>query len=317
MYYYQTFTVFNLIFPGLSFPTRIAMQGSSAERDQNTMPLSRRENAMAIVITPGNERLSILPRGIWQYRELFFALVRRDLKVRYKQTVVGAAWAVIQPVALMIVFTVFVSYIVRFPSDGAPYPLFAFCGLLPWQIFARALGEGSSSVVTNQALIQKIYFPRVVLPASVVISSLVDFGIAFLILLLLLAYYGVAVTLSVLLVPLLMVLAVAISFGVALFLSAMYVRFRDIRHILPLLTQVWFFASPVFYPSSLVPEAFRPIYGLNPMVGIIEAFRWALLPTARAPDWAMLGVSSFAMILLVAGGLVYFRRCERTFADRL
>lgn len=272
---------------------------------------------MAVVITAESGRIAPWLRDLFRSRELFLALVRRDLKVRYKQTVVGAAWAVIQPVALSIVFTIFFSFIARFPSDGAPYPLFAFCGLLPWQLFARALGEGSSSVITNQALIEKVYFPRLVLPAAVVTSSVLDFAIGFLVLLALLAFYGIALTPGILLVPLLVLLALIVSFGVALFLSAMYVRYRDIRHILPLLTQVWFFASPVFYPSSLVPEAYRAIYGLNPMVGVIEGFRWALLPTARTPDWAMLGVSACAMVLLVLGGLLYFRRGERTFADRL
>ncbi len=268
------------------------------------------------IITSGEQDRGLLPRDLLQFRGLFAALVGRDLKVRYKQTIVGVAWAVIQPAALTLVFTVFFGYLGRFPSDGLPYPLFALCGLLPWQLFARALNDGSISVVTNSALVGKVYFPRLILPAAVVVSGLVDFAIAFLVLLGVMAYYGMALGGVVLLVPLMVVLVVATSLGVALFLAPLYVRYRDIHHVLPLLTMVWFFASPVFYPSSLVPEALRVFYGLNPMVGVIEGFRWALLGGA-APSWPMLAVSASVVFFLLAGGLAYFNRAERTFADRL
>jgi homopolymeric O-antigen transport system permease protein len=268
------------------------------------------------IITSGEQDRGLLPRDLLQFRGLFAALVGRDLKVRYKQTIVGVAWAVIQPAALTLVFTVFFGYLGRFPSDGLPYPLFALCGLLPWQLFARALNDGSMSVVTNSALVGKVYFPRLILPAAVVVSGLVDFAIAFLVLLGVMAYYGIALGGVVLLVPLMVVLILATSLGVALFLAALYVRYRDIHHVLPLLTMVWFFASPVFYPSSLVPEALRVFYGLNPMVGVIEGFRWALLGGA-APSWPMLAVSAAVVFFLLAGGLAYFNRAERTFADRL
>lgn len=268
------------------------------------------------IITSGEQDRGLLPRDLMQFRGLFAALVGRDLKVRYKQTIVGVAWAVIQPAALTLVFTVFFGYLGRFPSDGLPYPLFALCGLLPWQLFARALNEGSMSVVTNSALVGKVYFPRLILPAAVVVSGLVDFAIAFLVLLGVMAYYGMALGGVVVLVPLMVVLVLATSLGVALFLAPLYVRYRDIHHVLPLLTTVWFFASPVFYPSSLVPEALRVFYGLNPMVGVIEGFRWALLEGA-APSWPMLAISACVVFFLLAGGLAYFNRAERTFADRL
>lgn len=258
-----------------------------------------------------------LSRDLWNYRELFVALVLRDLRVRYKQTVIGVAWAVIQPVTLMLVITVFFGYLGRFPSDGIPYPIFAYCALLPWQLFARALNEGGMSIVSNQALVRKIYFPRIILPAAVIASSLIDFAIAFIVLLALMAWYGMTITLSVLLVPVLVVVVIAASIGVSLLFAALYVRFRDIRHVLPLLTQVWFFASPIVYPSSLIPDAFRTIYGLNPMVGVIEGFRWALLEEARPPDWSMLAISISVVLVLAIGGMLYFRRAEKTFADRL
>jgi lipopolysaccharide transport system permease protein len=268
------------------------------------------------IITPAAGGRGHGLRDLVRYRGLFAALVGRDLRVRYKQTLVGVAWAVIQPAALTLVFTIFFGYLGRFPSDGLPYPLFALCGLLPWQLFARALNDGSMSVVANAGLVEKVYFPRLLLPTAVIVSALIDFAIAFVVVLGVMAYYGLALGTAVLLVPLMVVLAVVTSLGVALFLAALYVRYRDIHHVLPLLTMVWFFASPVFYPSSLVPEALRVFYGLNPMVGIIEGFRWALLGGA-APSWPMLAISACVVFLMLAGGLAYFNRAEPTFADRL
>ena len=270
-----------------------------------------------MIIAPEDSGLRLLPRGLMQYRELFMALVWRDLKVRYKQTAIGAAWAIVQPLVLVTVFTVFFSFVARFPSDGAPYPIFVLTGILLWQLFSRALNEASGSLVSNEALIQKIYFPRLLLPGSVVISGVVDFLIAFLVLLAACVYFDVPITAKFLFVPVLVILAVACSFGVALYLSVFYVRYRDIRHILPLLTQVWFFASPVFYPSSLVPEALRGWYSLNPMVGIIESFRWIMLPTAPTPNWSMLSISLVVMLFLIFSGFAYFQRAERTFSDSM
>jgi len=272
---------------------------------------------MSVVIAPEGCSRRRLGHELWSFRGLFLALVGRDLGVRYKQTLVGALWVVLQPVALMLVFTVFFGYLGRFSSDGLPYPVFALCGLLPWQLFARALNEGSVSVVANGGLVQKVYFPRILLPATVVVSALVDFAVAFVAVIALMAYYGIALTATSLLAPLLVALAIATSLGISLFFAALYVRFRDIRHVLPVLTQVWFFASPVFYSPSIVPDGYRTVYGLNPMVGVIEGFRWALLPGARPPDWSMVAVSAVMALLLLGIGLAYFRRHEATFADRL
>ena len=274
-------------------------------------------SVMSIVIAPEGGSQRRLGRELWSFRELFLALVGRDLAVRYKQTLIGALWVILQPLALMLVFTVFFGYLGRFSSDGLPYPLFAVCGLLPWQLFARALNEGSLSVVANGALVQKVYFPRIILPATVLVSALVDFAVAFVVVLALMAYYGIAPTTTSLLAPLLVALALATSLGISLFFAALYVRFRDIRHVLPLVTQIWFFASPVFYSPAIVPENYRTLYGLNPMVGVIEGFRWALLPGSRPPDWSMVAVSAVTALVLFWAGLAYFRRHEPTFADRI
>ena len=269
------------------------------------------------VITPSHSGRRSLLADLLEYRELIYALVSRDLRVRYKQTVIGAAWAVVQPLALMVVITVFFGYLGRFPSDGIPYPIFAYCALLPWLLFARSLFSGSTSVVANGALVQKIYFPRVILPGVVIASGLVDFAVALVALFVLMAYYGMTLTVAVFLAPVFVLLAVATALGVSLFFAALDVRYRDVRHLLPLVTQVWMFASPIIYPASVVPEAFRPFYGLNPMVGVIEGFRWTLLPGAPPPDWSMLAVSTCAIVALLVGGYSYFSRAEPTFADRL
>ena len=214
-------------------------------------------SVMSIVIAPEGGSQRRFGRELWGFRELFLPLVGRDLAVRYQQTLIGALWVILQPLALMLVFTVFFGYLGRFSSDGLPYPLFAVCGLLPWQLFARALNEGSLSVVANGALVQKVYFPRIILPATVLVSALVDFAVAFVVVLALMAYYGIAPTTTSLLAPLLVALALATSLGISLFFAALYVRFRDIRHVLPLVTQIWFFASPVFYSPAIVPENYR------------------------------------------------------------
>lgn len=269
------------------------------------------------IITAAPERNLRFLGDIWRCRYLFVALVGRDLRVRYKQTLVGMLWVVVQPVALMVVMTVFFGYLGRFPSDGIPYPLFAYSALLPWTLFSRSLSMGSDSVVTNQALVQKIQFPRIILPAAAVANSLVDFVVAFGFLIVLLAYFGIAPGWSLLAAPIMIVLTAAVAFAMSLFLSALNVRFRDVRQVLPLLVQVWMFASPVIYPSSMVPEGLRPLYGLNPMVGAIEGFRWAVIANAPPPDWIMIGVSCAVVVILLITGLIYFSRSEQTFADRL
>ena len=251
---------------------------------------------------------------LWEYRELLFFLVWRDVKIRYKQTALGAAWAVLQPFFTMVVFSIVFGRLAGLPSDGVPYPVFTYSALLPWQLFAFALGESSNSLVAHQRLISKVYFPRLIIPLSSVGVGLVDFSVSFVVLLGLMAYYGIAPTLAMWTVPFWALLAVSSALGVGLWLSALNVKYRDVRYTLPFVTQIWMFASPVAYASSLVPDAWRPFYALNPMVGVIDGFRWALLGTAD-PPLVTLVVSLGAVSTLLLTGLIYFRRTERTFAD--
>jgi lipopolysaccharide transport system permease protein len=251
---------------------------------------------------------------IWDYRELLYFLMWRDIKVRYKQTALGAAWAVLQPALTMIVFSVFFGRLGGIPSDGVPYPIFTYAALLPWQLFSHALSESGNSLVTNQNLVTKVYFPRLVIPVAPVLAGLVDFAIASSILFVLFFWYGVVPSLAVLALPLLILLALTTAVGVGLWLSALNVRYRDVRYTIPFLSQLWMFLSPVAYPASMVPEQWRTLYGLNPMAGVVEGFRWALLGT-DAPSPAMLIASVFVAIFLFIGGLYYFRRMEQTFAD--
>jgi lipopolysaccharide transport system permease protein len=254
-------------------------------------------------------------RDLWHARELLYFLVWRDVKVRYKQTALGVAWALLQPFMTMVVFSIFFGRLAGMPSDGVPYPIFAYAALLPWQLFAAALGGLSGSVAGGQALISKVYFPRLVIPLAVVLGGLVDFGVAFGLLLALMGYYRVAPTLAILTVPLFLLLALLTALAVGLWLSVLNVRYRDVRYTVPFLLQLWMFATPVAYPSSLVPAAWSWVYGLNPMVGVIEGFRWALLGIPGRSPGLPLVVSTAVMVALLAGGLVYFRRAEATFAD--
>ena len=270
--------------------------------------------APVLVIRPTRGFLHLNLREIWNYRELLYFLVWRDVKVRYKQTALGAAWAVIQPVMTMVVFSIFFGRLAKVPSDGIPYPVFAFTALLPWQLFAFALTESSNSLVSSQNLITKVYFPRLVVPIASVLAGLVDFGIAFIVLLGMLFFYGIVPTAAVALLPLFVLLAVVTALSVGIWLSTLNVKYRDVRYTIPFLTQLWMFATPVAYPSSLVPEKWRALYGLNPMAGVVEAFRWALLGKSGSPG-PLLWVSVAAVLLLLVGGLFYFRRTEATFAD--
>ncbi len=269
-----------------------------------------------IHVEPPSGWATVNLRELWQYRELLFFLVWRDIKVRYKQTALGAAWAVLQPFLTMVVFSVFFGYLAKVPSDNLPYPLFSFTALLPWQLFAYALTESSNSVVNNQRLITKIYFPRLVTPLASVAAGLVDFAIAFVVLLGMMLFYRVSFTWRIVAVPGLVLLAVATALAVGLWLSAFNVRYRDVRYLTPFLTQFWFFLTPITYPTSLVPQAWRWLYALNPMVGVVEGFRWALLGSASL-DLVVLGVSAGMVALLLVGGLFYFRRMEASFADVL
>jgi lipopolysaccharide transport system permease protein len=251
---------------------------------------------------------------LWASRELVYFLTWRDVKVRYKQTLLGGAWAVLQPVLTMAVFSIFFGRLAKMPSDGIPYPVFALAGLVPWSFFAYGLTQSSASLVSNAGLLRKVYFPRLALPVSSVASGGVDFGLAFVALLGLMAWYGVPVTGRALVVPCLVALVLVASLGAGLWLSALNVKYRDVRHLLPFLAQLWMLATPVAYPSSLLPEPWRSLYGLNPMTGIVEGFRWALLGT-EVPVWGLLATSGAVSGLMVSSGLVFFRRTERTFAD--
>jgi lipopolysaccharide transport system permease protein len=266
-----------------------------------------------LMIRPRKGIVSINLREIWNYRELLYFLVWRDIKVRYKQTALGAAWAVLQPLMTMLVFSVFFGRLAKVPSDGIPYPVFAYTALLPWQLFAFALTESSNSLVGNQNLITKVYFPRLVIPLASVLAGIVDFMISFVVLLGLMAYYGIRPTAAVAWLPLFIVLALATALSVGLWFSALNVKYRDVRYTIPFLTQLWMFATPVAYPSSLIPQPWRAWSGLNPMAGVVEGFRWALL--GKSSPGALLWVSVIAVMLFLAGGLIYFRRMESTFAD--
>src|ERR1043166_213726 len=280
----------------------------------NELSIEAAAETPVLILRPSRGFLRLNLRDVWEYRELLYFLVWRDVKVRYKQTVLGAAWAILQPVMTMLVFSVFFGRLAKVPSDGIPYPVFAFTALLPWQLFAYALSESSNSLVSNQNLITKVYFPRLVIPIAAVLAGLVDFAIAFVVLLGLMLYYGIVPTAAVALLPLFMLLAVTTALAIGLWLSALNVKFRDVRYTIPFLTQFWMFATPVAYPSSLVPEPWRALYGLNPMAGVVEGFRWALLGKAQGPG-PLLAVSVAAVVVLLVGGLMYFRRTESTFAD--
>jgi len=251
---------------------------------------------------------------MWAYRELLYFFVWRDIKVRYKQTVIGAGWAILQPFATMVVFSLFFGVLAKLPPAGIPYPIFFYCALLPWMYFSGALAGATSTVVENQRLITKVYFPRILLPLAAVISGLVDFAIAFVMLIAMALYYGIVPTAAALLVPAFLLLAMLTALAAGLWLSALNAIYRDVRYVMPFLVQFWMFASPVAYPSTLVPERWRWIYGLNPMAGVIEGFRWAITGQGQAPG-GLIFVSAAVVVVMLAGGLIYFRRMEGTVAD--
>ncbi len=274
--------------------------------------------------TPSSERVTVLRpssgwraldlRELWAYRELVYFLVWRDVKVRYKQTLLGASWAVIQPFFTMVVFSLFFGRLAGVPSDDLPYPVFSYAALVPWTFFATGLAMSSNSLVASQELLKKVYFPRLAIPLAPVMGGLVDFSIAFVVLLGMMWFYGIAPGLAILAVVPLVGLALVTALGVGLWLSALNVRYRDVRYAIPFLVQLWLFATPIAYPSSLLPEGWRTLYAINPMVGVVEGFRWALLGADTAPG-PMILVSAFASLGILAGGALYFRRLERTFAD--
>jgi lipopolysaccharide transport system permease protein len=253
---------------------------------------------------------------LWRYRELVLFLAWRDISVRYKQTALGAAWAIIQPFMTMVVFSIFFGQLGQIPSDGLPYPIFSFCALIPWQLFAYSVGESGNSLVANQNLITKVYFPRIVIPLSAILGGLLDFVIAFCVLIVMMIFYHIQLNATVWLLPLLILLTVITAFGVGLWLSALNVEYRDVRYTIPFLTQFWLFLTPIAYPSSIVPEQWRTLYAINPMVGVVEGFRWALLGNG-APPGPSFFVSILTAVIIMTSGLFYFRRMERTFADKV
>jgi lipopolysaccharide transport system permease protein len=268
-----------------------------------------------LLIEPDEGWVALNLREVWEYRELLYFLVWRDVKVRYKQTVLGASWAIIQPFFTMVVFSLFFGRLAEMPSDGVPYPIFSYTALVPWTFFSRGLGGSASSLVGSATLLKKIYFPRLIIPISSVLSGIVDFALAFVVLLGMMLFFGIVPTVNILWLPLLLLMAFITALGVGLWLSAMNVQFRDVHYIIPFLIQIWMFATPVVYPSSLIKnDLVRTLYGLNPMTGVIEGFRWALLNTDTAPGPIVLVSALVALGLLVSGGF-YFRRMERTFAD--
>jgi len=265
-------------------------------------------------IQPTQGMASLRLGELWQYRELLYFLTWRDVKVRYKQTVLGAAWAIIQPFFTMVVFSVFFGKLGRIPSDGIPYPVFSYAALVPWTFFANGLLQSSNSLVGSANLLRKVYFPRLAIPISTVLSGVIDFALAFAVLLGMMLWYGILPTASILWLPLLLLLALTTALGAGLWLSALNVQFRDVRYVVPFLSQFWMFATPIAYPSSLLGEPWRTLYGLNPMAGVVEGFRWALLGTHTAPG-PIVAVSAVVSLAMLAGGACYFRCMEKTFAD--
>ena len=258
--------------------------------------------------------VSLKLREVWEYRELLYFLTWRDIKIRYKQTALGAAWAVIQPLLTMVVFSLFFGRLAKMPSDGLPYPIFNFTALVPWTLFVYGLSQSSNSLVGSANLIKKVYFPRMIIPISSLLSGVVDFLIAFVVLLGMIFYYGIVPTVNVIWVPYFVLLTLVTSLGVGFWLSALNVEYRDVKYTIPFLTQFWMFATPIAYPSSLLPQPWRNLYGLNPIAGVVEGFRWSLLGTKTHPG-LMLVISSVAAVVLLITGAFYFRRMEKTFAD--
>jgi len=266
------------------------------------------------VISPSKGLLSLNLKEVWTYRELMGILAWRDVSIRYKQSIVGIGWAIIQPIMTMIIFTIVFGKFAKLPSDGLPYPIFSYCALLPWNYFARSLGDSSDSLVGSSHLITKVYFPRLVLPLSRVFAGLVDFSIGFVILIGLMFWYGIFPTAGLLLLPLFLLIAMIAALAGGLWLTALNVKYRDVKFVVPFVIQFLMYASPVAYSSSIVPERWQWVYGLNPMVGVIEGFRWALLGRA-VPNLSLLVVPLVIIFIILVSGLYYFKTMEKTFAD--
>ncbi len=267
-----------------------------------------------VVIQPPKGLFHLDLNAIWHYQELLYFLIWRDIKVRYKQTVIGTGWAIFQPLMTMVIFTIVFGNFAKIPSDGLPYPIFAYTALLPWNYFAQAIGRSGISLVGNANLISKVYFPRLLVPLSAAVAPLVDFVVAFVVLLGMMAWFGIVPTWHVVTIPLFLFIALVTALAVGLWLSALNVKYRDVGHTIPFLIQFWMYASPVAYSVSLVPEKWRLLYSLNPMAGVIHGFRWALL-NQESPDFGVMLISAVMTMALLLGGIVYFGRTEQTFAD--
>ena len=285
-------------------------------RQAAVTPDEEAERQPLTVIEPLRGWLSLDLRELWDYRELLYFFIWRDLKVRYKQTILGFVWVILQPLMPMVIFSVFFGLLVRVPSDNIPYPVFTYAALLPWQLFAYAFYASSQSLVNNQGLVTKVYFPRLLVPLSVILGGLIDSLIALPLLVGMMYYYGIGLTWPVLALPLFLLLTLLTALALGLWASALHVQYRDVHHIITFSTQFLMFATPIFYPASLVPDQWRLLYGLNPMVGVVEGFRWALFGQGQALDPSNL-ISIPIIILLLIGGLLYFNRVEKTFADHL
>lgn len=272
------------------------------------------EQRASVVIEPRRGLFQLDLHSVWNYRELLYFLVWRDVKVRYKQTLIGASWAILQPLVTMAIFAVIFGRLANIPSDGKPYPLFAFAALLPWNYFSQALSRSGSSLVGNTSLITKIYFPRLLIPLAASVAPVVDLFFSFLVLVALMIWYGIAPTWGLLLLPFFVALSLVTALATGLWLSALNVEYRDVGHIIPFLIQAWMYSSPVAYSLTMVPQKWRLLYSLNPMVGVIEGFRWAILGTEQ-PDFMAMSVSLTVVLFLFVGGLLYFKRMEQTFAD--
>jgi lipopolysaccharide transport system permease protein len=276
--------------------------------------LTTQPEAPPLILRPSRGWASLNLKDLWVYRELFYFLTWRDLKVRYKQTVLGAFWAIIQPFMQMVVFSILFGNIAQLDSEGLPYPIFTYAGLLPWGLFSKAIGDAGRSIVINRSMITKVYFPRLVVPMASVLSGVVDFMIAFVVLLGMMVYFNIRPTSAVWTLPLFILLALVTALGAGLWLSALNVIFRDVGYVIPYLTQFWFFVTPIIYSSTEVTGNWQIIYALNPMVGVVNGFRWALLGTETGPSLT-LAVSAAISVLVLISGMFYFRRMERTFAD--
>ncbi len=286
----------------------------SVQNDAAALAKSSLKNVRPYRIQPTKGWTSLKMNEVWDHRELISIFVWRDLKVRYRQTVIGILWAVLQPFLTMVIFSVFFGRLAGIPSDGIPYPIFSYAALVPWTFFANSISQSSSSMVGNADMIKKIYFPRLTMPLASIFGGLVDFILAFIILLGMMLFYGYYPTINTLWLPFFILLAMMTAIGVGLWLGAMNVKYRDVRYMVPFIIQAWLFATPVAYPSSLLSEPWRTLYGLNPMASVVEGFRWALLGTDTAPG-SMVAVSFVVSCLLLLSGVYYFRRMEKTFAD--